>query len=386
MKDISIYFNPVKSIDHNSSKSLGSLFHSHTEGDFPDLKKEGVAIFYVPEYRNSNYSNENANDSFRTSLYALYEGQNWNKTLYDLGTIQPGQTIQDTYFALSTVISELVMQNIIPIIVGGSQDLTFALYNGYKNLEQLVNITTIDSKIDLGDIESSIHDEGWISHILLQKPCYLFNFCTIGTQGHYVHPQELDLFENLYFDTLRLGSINEHIEVVEPQLRNTDILSFDLNTLRQSDLARKTHSFPNGIFANEACRIARYAGISDKLSSFGIFNYHQEDYPHEDETANEIVAQLIWYFIDGYNNRKHDYPVGSKKNYIKFRVFLEEQNEEVLFYKSNKSGRWWMEVPYPGKESKYQRHHLVPCSYEEYQSAMQGELPDLWWKTFQKLG
>lgn len=386
MKDISIYFNPIKDVDLKSSKKLGSIIISHTENSFPYLKNEGIAIFNVPEYRNSNYANNSPNTSFRKSLHALFEGQNWKSTLYDLGSIEPGQTIQDTYFALSSVVTELIMHNITPIIIGGSQDLTYALYNGYKALEQLVNITTIDSKIDLGDIESSINNEGWISHILLQKPCYLFNFCAIGTQGHYVHPKELDLFENLYFDTLRLGAINEKIEIVEPQLRNTDALSFDLNTIRQSDLPRKSHSYPNGIFANEACRIAKYAGISDKLTSFGIFNYHQEDYFHNDETANEIVAQLIWYFIDGFNNRKHDYPVGSKKSYTKFRVFLDEQNEEVLFYKSDKSGRWWMEVPYPSQGSRYQRHCLVPCSYEEYESAMQGDLPDLWWKTFQKLG
>jgi hypothetical protein len=46
-----------------------------------------------------------------------------------------------------------------------------------------------------------------------------------------------------------------------------------------------------------------------------------------------------------------------------------------------------MDVPYvSGSSTKYQRHHLVPCTYEDYQSATNEEMPDRWWKTFQKLG
>jgi hypothetical protein len=45
-----------------------------------------------------------------------------------------------------------------------------------------------------------------------------------------------------------------------------------------------------------------------------------------------------------------------------------------------------MDVPYPaGTEKKYERHHLVPCTYEEFQMASAEEMPDRWWKTYQKL-
>jgi len=45
-----------------------------------------------------------------------------------------------------------------------------------------------------------------------------------------------------------------------------------------------------------------------------------------------------------------------------------------------------MEVPFPpSNQSKYERHYLVPCNKEDYENAMKNELPDLWWKTYQKL-
>jgi len=57
----------------------------------------------------------------------------------------------------------------------------------------------------------------------------------------------------------------------------------------------------------------------------------------------------------------------------------------VIFVKSKKTDRWWMQVPYPTGGSRNERSHLVPCSYEDYKIAVSGEMPDLWWRTYQKL-
>jgi hypothetical protein len=34
---------------------------------------------------------------------------------------------------------------------------------------------------------------------------------------------------------------------------------------------------------------------------------------------------------------------------------------------------------------KNERHFIIPCNKEDYQKAMKNELPNLWWKTYQKL-
>jgi hypothetical protein len=140
---------------------------------------------------------------------------------------------------------------------------------------------------------------------------------------------------------------------------------------------------PNGFFADQICQLAKYAGISDKLTSFGIFNYYPKESP--DHVSN-ILAEILWYFIDGLENRKGDFPIGSKREYLKFTVKIDDFKDSIVFYKSNKSDRWWMEVPYPPQKGvQYERHHLVPCDASDYDRAMKNELPDLWWKTYQKL-
>tara|TARA_B100000508_G_scaffold141093_1_gene146560 strand:+ start:70678 stop:71826 length:1149 start_codon:yes stop_codon:yes gene_type:complete len=381
MKDLSIYFQPVEVDTEFKEQQIGSVMNIHRSGNFPDLDKKGIAVFFSPESRRGNCSG--SNDSFRSSFYQLFVGHSWEHELYDLGTINPGNSIEDTLHAIQTTTSELIKNDIVPILVGGSQDLTMGLYNAYESLEQLVNLTTIDHDLDIGNSEEEITHDGWLSHILLQKPCYLFNYSNIGAQSHFISPKTQDLFNDLYFDVLRLGVIKNDPKVIEPIMRNSDIVSFDLQSIESKAWNSDFFWNPNGIDPYTACTIMRYAGISDKVSCLGLFDQVLED---SIRTGSMLIAELIWYFNEGYAQRKGDFPIGSKKNYKKYRVHLDELKEEIVFCKSDKSGRWWMEVPYPSRSnSKFMRHQLVPCTYETYKEAMKGEIPDLWWKTYQKI-
>jgi arginase family enzyme len=384
MKDISIYFKAIASDSTNFiSESIGEHTFIHSEGSFPELKKGNIAIIHCSEYRNDKKSSKENNASINvlSAFLDLHYGDTWDFQIVDLGEIVPGNTIEDSYYALRHACSELIKEGILPIIIGGSQDLTFAMYQAYQELEQMVNITSIDSKFDLGDPEESIHADGFISPILMHRPCYLFNATTIGVQAPYVKKSELDLYEKLYFDVCRLGEYNANFKVGEPLLRNTDLLSMDLSVIRHSDFQSEFNT-PNGFYAEQMCQLAKYAGISDKLTSFGLFSHANQI---TTDQQKKLVAEIIWYFLDGFNQRKGDFPIGSKKDYTKFTVSLDEYKEVIVFFKSPKSNRWWMEVPYPNKGSNYERHHLVPCDYEDYEAAMKNEMPNLWWKTYQKL-
>jgi arginase family enzyme len=385
MKDLSIYFESENNGNQYLVDQLGSVVITGDSASYNFIEKKSIAIIYVPEYRNSSLVNlkESWIQDFRHAFYKQFKG-NWHTEIHDLGWIKPGHTIEDTYKALQDVISELVKSEVFPLVIGGSQDLTFAMYQAYEKLEQTVNIMAVDPCLDLGDPDDSLKATGWINKILLHKPNYLFNFSLFGYQSYLVNPNELKLLDDLYFDAFRLGDYYANEKIVEPQLRNTDLLSFDMNAIRSSDFKSNQEFLPNGFYGEDACRIMRYAGISDKLTSTGIFNFVPNPLNYQSDI--NLLAQMIWYFLEGYNQRKQDYPIGLKTDYVKFRVNLDDFRDEVIFYKSDKSGRWWMEVPYPKiKGMKLQRHLLVPCSYEDYENALKNELPNLWLKTYKKL-
>lgn len=389
--EIDIYFDTIdfgsgQTAEDEDNKRLGDLIKTYNEkGSFPDLENVNIAILGVNEDRNSvnNSGCDLAPDAVRKYLYELFRSGN-NLQIADLGNIHKGNTINDTYFALTSVVAELVSNKILPIIIGGSQDLTFANYRAYEKLKQIINIVAVDPIFDLGKKEEEITSKSYLSKIILQQPNFLFNYTNIGYQTYFVHQNAIELMKNLFFDTYRLGQVRSNMEEVEPLIRDADLLSFDVSAIRQSDAPGNKNASPNGFYGEEACKIARYAGLSDKLSSIGFYEVNPQ-IDNNGQTAH-LVAQMIWYFIDGYANRNHDFPHKEKKDFVKYLVKIDDHDDEIVFYKSKKSGRWWIEVPVKTSlKAKYERHHLIPSSYKDYQIALKNDIPDKWWKAYQKL-
>jgi len=359
-----------------SSQQLGSKIVFHTAEDFPDLDKIEIAIIGVLENRGDINQSEEVNLShIRKELYRLFPG-NWNASVADLGDILAGNSIDDTHFALRKVVSILIKKKIIPIIIGGSQDLTYALYRAYDELEQMVNLVSIDNKFDFGKESDAVSASSYLTKIIIEEPNNLFNFSNVGFQTYYNSQEEIDLIDKLFFDAYRLGDISNNLSIAEPVFRDADIVSLDLAAVKSSDSGNFTSFIPNGFNGKEICALSRYAGISDKVSLFGVFNHNNS------KQESVLIAQIIWYFIEGFHYRSNEYPFGTKENYIKYIVPLEE---ELIFYKSNKTDRWWIEIPFiSSSNNKLKKSTLLPCSYEDYLGACNQEIPERWWKAQRK--
>lgn len=359
-----------------STQQLGSKVVLHTEKEFPDLNKIKIAIIGVLENRgDANQKNKVDLTHIRKELYGLFPG-NWNVSIADLGNILAGNSSDDTYFALRKVVSSLIKKKIIPIIIGGSQDLTYALYRAYDDLEQMVNLVSIDNKFDFGKESDALSANSYLTKIIIEEPNNLFNFSNVGFQTYFNSQEEIDLIDKLFFDAYRLGDVSSNLSIAEPVFRDADIVSIDLASVKSSDSGNLTSFMPNGFSGKEICALSRYAGISDKVSLFGVFNHNNS------KQESVLIAQIIWYFIEGYHYRSNEYPFGSRENYIKYIIPLEE---ELIFYKSNKTDRWWIEIPFISSgNNKLKKSTLLPCSYEEYLGACNQEIPERWWKAQRK--
>ncbi|HEU4716376.1 MAG TPA: formimidoylglutamase [Bacteroidia bacterium] len=389
--DFSEFFQPVDAEKIAAGRKflptqIGNLLKINTEANgWPELGEVQVALLGVNEDRRAahNHGCAIAPDLVRENLYRLFQGD-WNLRMADLGDIRAGNTPADTDFALKTVMGALLKKNILPVIIGGGHDLTYAQYLAYEALEQTVNLVAVDPQFDLGASGEELGSRSWLSRIILHQPNFLFNFSNIGYQTYFVEQAAIELMGKLNFDIHRLGLSRAKMEDVEPIIRNADIVSIDIGSVRQSEAPGNENASPNGFFGDEICQVARYAGISDKCSSFGIYEINPA-FDRKNLTSH-LAAQMVWCFLDGYYNRKKDYPFGDISDYTRYRVFLKDHKHEIVFYKSTRSDRWWMEVPYPPNQKlKFERHALVPCSYNDYELACKEEMPDRWWQTFQKL-
>lgn len=389
MSDIAQFFVPVDlekiTLNDFGKNQLGNIFRINTtENNFPDLEEADIALIGVCEERNSgNEGTAMAPDEVRKYLYQLFSGTMQIRAV-DLGNIMQGHSVDDSYFALRSTIDNLVRKDIVPIIIGGSNDLAYAQFLGYKDLEQTINVAAIDSKFDLENPDSDISNTSYLGKIILHQPNYLFNYSNIGYQSYLVDSYGLDMMYKLYFDMYRLGQVRDQISETEPIIRQADMLSFDISSVKHSDAPAQTHAQPNGFYAEEVCQMFRYAGMNDRMSSIGIYEINPR-FDKSGKTAH-LAAQMIWCFMDGYYNRKNDFPSRDNPDYIKFHLVLQDQKYEINFYKSKKSDRWWMEIPYPPhKNARFERHTLIPCSYKDYEMATKNEIPDRWWQTYQKL-
>lgn len=381
------YLSPVDDLilshmNLNSSLILGKRINIYSDVSAPlELDDVDIAIIGVSEYRNTHNSvgEDFSLNEVRKTLYNLFPG-NWSLNISDLGDLRLGDTVSDTYLALQSIVSELLKNNIIPVIIGGSQDITYANYRSYDYLEKTVNIVNIDPNFDLGDSSKPMKNNSYLGKIILDKPHNLFNYSTLGYQTYFNSQEEIDLMQKLYFEAYRLGELSNNIQNVEPVLRDANIVTLDLKSVRSSEVSSKQKFSPNGFSGKEICAISRYAGISNKVSSFGVYEYIPSV---EDEATEMLIAQVIWYFIEGVNCRVMDSNFYNTADFQKYTVLVDEQ--ELIFLKSLKSSRWWVEIPFlQNFNNKLEDHSLLPCMHQDYVDASKGVVPERWYKAQKK--
>ena len=177
------------------------------EANTDELGVYDIAILTVGEGRGSEKNSETGSgfDNIRKSFYELHPG-NWNLKIVDLGHLPAGNDVNDTYFALKEICSDLVRKSVIPVVLCCYNDMSYSFLRAFDKLEQTVNLTCVDQKLDLGNLSDPISANSFLSHVIMEEPSNLFNFSNIGYQTYYNGQDELDLIKALSFDAYRLGS------------------------------------------------------------------------------------------------------------------------------------------------------------------------------------
>ena len=389
--ELSHYFEPVDTtvVGYRSEEfrpMLGDSIEAYTpETAFPDWQQARIVLLGVREDRASvdGRGCAAAPDHIRHYLYRLAK-PHADLHIADLGNIVAGAEVRDTYFAVIEALQQVLDRDCTVVLLGGSDDLVFPIYKAYEVLGRVINICSIDSRFNLegGD---NINSNNYLQHIILQQPNYLFDYINLGYQTYFVGSEMVQLMDELKFSTLRLGEMQGNLERAEPMVRYSDVVAVDVSAVRQSDAPAAADPSPHGLYGEQLCQLARYAGMSDKTTCFGLF----EAVPTRDrdgQTAH-MLAHAAWFFIEGFCYRQNDFPSRDKQSYKRFAVQMNDNGMEIAFYKSLKSDRWWMEVPCNDSErrERYQRHTLIPCSYHDYQRAMENEIPELWWHYYNRL-
>jgi len=376
MQELSSFFSEKHFIETQDAgqyapNQLGAMITCLTQDNF-HIDDQDIVIVGCGEQRGkgSGLPYSNAPDNIREELYQLYC---WHPTakIADMGNILEGARESDTRAALRTVLHELDMAGKVVILLGGSHDLTLQQYEAFKKSKKLILATVADLLIDLEETEG-LSDRSFLMDMLTGQPNFIKHYNHIAFQSYYVQPNILETLDKLRFDFYRLGVVKDNIENMEPVLRSSNMFSFDINSVKFCDAPTNSTASPNGLAGDESCQLARYAGMSDKLSSFGIFGYDNKNDIHN--MTAKLISQMLWYFIDGYQVRLSEAPFNEESEYLSFHLSFSEIDAQFL--KSKRTNRWWMKLP----NDKY-----VPCTYEDYLTASNGDIPERWFREQERL-
>lgn len=357
------------SVDRNYSFENNSKIGNHIQflnAENDDWSDADLIILGCGNLFNNESSESNIHNGPEKIREAFFNLYNWHPQIKvaDIGNLRKGATELDTRAALKTVLKELEHSGKIVVTLGGRHDMMLQQYEVFEEQEKLIEATGIDRFIDLKDTEG-LDDSNFLMQMLTRRPNFVEQYNHLGFQSYDVAPKVLETLDKLGFDCVRLGTLRAALNEAEPIIRQSNIVSIDLQVLRYCDAPFLNDTSPNGLFGDELCQLTHYAGMSNQLSSLGIYGYRPElDYQN---MGARLIAQMLWYFIDGVRIRKQEADLSDEGNFISYYVDITGNNTQ--FRKSKKTNRWWMQLP--DKE-------FIPCSYNDYLIAVKGELPNRW--------
>jgi formiminoglutamase len=343
-------------------RQVGKLIEAYEE-HLPDVDDADIVIVGCNEQRGGGRSVEgSAANAIRKEFYNLYYWHSDIK-LADIGNVRIGKNMSDTYAALKVVIHELMELDKLVVVLGGSHDLTLAQYQAFAEKKKAIDAAGIDAVIDI-NLESPLRSENFLMEMLTGEPNYTRHYNHIAFQSYFVHPRMLETMDKLRFDCFRVGNVKEHIEDMEPVLRNCHLVSFDVMAIANAYAPANSFS-PNGLNGEEACTLMQFAGMSRHMRSIGIYGYQPEK-DKENLTAKQI-SQMLWYLMDGRSRGSKEAMIDERDSFNEYHTAFAEV--DTIFLQSKKTGRWWMQLP---------DKQFIACSYKDYLLASSNEIPERW--------
>jgi len=387
MIDIKDYFNPVsiESPEYYHLTGQSVFPHTvtiHTESNpIKEITNYKIALFGVPESRNSpNTGSFKAPDAVRAQLYRLAKIPGKIK-IADLGNMKQGVSFNDTVAGLADILASLMSQNVLPIMIGGSSSVLPALDKAFALYNNRYALAAIDSRIDYCHEKKELDSFNYLNTTINNPKSALTHYINIGYQTYLNDQQVINRFLKRNSELMRVGDVRQAIHLTEPLLRDSNAVVFDISAVRQSDAPGTICPSPNGFYGEEICLLARYAGISDNLKLFGLFEINP-DLDIRDQTS-ALAAQIIWFFMEGFAQKQYETPGLEQNNsgrFTKYHVRVTGLDDDLIFIKSNLTDRWWMELS--GADGKTTH---VACSHDDYLNANRNELPDRWVKAMERL-
>ena len=331
---------------------LGSLMQE-------DLPEGGIALLFVSDYRGAKGNAENLDFDFLRRQFYRLSGYDFEMPLYDFGDLISGRTLQDTHYILQEVLSACHYKQTIPVVVGGSNDLAFSLFSVLNFYQKDIGYTQISNVVSLSNEGDEINERNFLSRIFSSKNFSIKNYHHLGYQKHLNEIDSVKLIKEVEFDVVRLSEMMNNTLRTEPYFRQANLVTVNCDAVESFAEPFSIHPQVNGLNRREICAYMKEIGLSENLNSVGIFNI---DFEGDSILNHQLVAQMLWYLIEGINIQK-THP--KERSYETFWVMIDDH--EYAFKRDTFSNLWYF-----GEDEDVKK--CLPCSQEDYDLAKKGYL------------
>lgn len=256
-------------------------------------------------------------DAIRTELYkktpfVISKDKSPSEiTVFDLGNIKTGKTLEETHERLTETVEGLCQQSIIPIVLGGGHDIAYPNFLGSSKGKRTVGVINIDSHLDYRKPVPKRNSGTSIRQMLDHQNSSLnaMNLVELGIQSfsnsreHY--SELVDRGATVFsLRDVREDGITKVLDLsYELATTGNDSLyiSFDLDAVHSTDAPGVSAPQPTGLTAEEFLTAALFAGKRHKTKIIDIVEMNPK-YDIDGRTA-KLASLTIMYFLTGIANR-----------------------------------------------------------------------------------
>ncbi len=324
-----------------------------------EIVEGAIVLIFVSDFRGANAGADFRSYSvLRKNLFQLSK-LDFELPIVDLGNLISGKTLADTHLVIQELVTVCLAQHAIPVIIGGSTDLSLPLFSAVNAFKKNTNFIQMSNKVSLSNEGRVVTEANYLSKLLGGKDFDIKNFRVLGYQKHLNEIDSIKLIEEVGFDVVRLSDMMGSTEATEPYLRQADLVTFNCDAAESFDGDFSIHPQVNGLNRRELCAYMKEIGLSEQLLGVGVFNFNALS---ENLLHHQLMAQMLWYLIEGINIQK-SHP--KDRDYDTFIVMIDDK--DFTFKRDTFSGLWYF-----GDDEEI--GNCVPCSKADYEQAKQGNL------------
>jgi len=366
-KPVIKHLSVTAGFSHNISINTGNK-------ELTDTRGYSIAIIGIPDDRRSvNSGAALAPDKIRESLYS-FSRLSGRLKIIDLGNLKTGVSFEDTLVGLRDVLNKIADAGTVPVLLGGTCALMPAIDRFLSASKTPWSLVSVDSRLDFTSEKRDPDSFNWMNDLIYRSGSHLTHLSAIGHQTYLTDQQVVNRFSRRHFNIVRIGEVRAAMHETEPLFRDASAAVFDIGAVRQSDAPGTILPSANGFYGEEICLLSRYAGLSDNLKLFGLFEVNPS--LDSNNQSTQLAAQIIWFFLEGFSQKQFEVTsLQDQQNtrFIRYHITLTDLGSEIIFVKSTLTERWWLEI----KDQTGETHYLA-CSYDDYVKANSDQIPDRW--------